>query len=322
MNSIKTIFFVFIAFVMTITTGLLWFEYRFFKQESNKMQMIQQDYQNHLTAIKKLFVEYAYLKDLFEQRDDKDEKKKSSYDEQLMAYALPQDANIFSSDNPDDSDAFCVLNRDVEHLHHKTVQYYTKQGYKDVLEHITPDMWAEYTDTVLERSVIKPQKKKRAKKAQRPVVAGKAAQKPRHVNQNVAHDINLSWPIKRSDFWLSSLFGPRKKANGSSGYHYGIDMASVKGTPVYVAADGVVIEARYASGYGNTILVAHTNKYRTRYAHLDKILVRVGMKIKRGALIGRVGDTGSVRKRGADASHLHFELHAFGTQVNPLYFLS
>jgi len=99
-------------------------------------------------------------------------------------------------------------------------------------------------------------------------------------------------------------------------------MAAVRGTPVYAAANGTVIEARHGAGYGKTIVIAHNRKYRTRYAHLSSIGVKVGQTVYKGDQIGRVGATGSVRsKRGRDASHLHFEVCAFGKQVNPMYFL-
>lgn len=135
-------------------------------------------------------------------------------------------------------------------------------------------------------------------------------------------DFIFSWPIDRSRFWLSSFFGPRRKKNGSPGFHYGIDMAALKGTSVMAAAPGVVIESRYNAGYGNTIVLAHNGKYKTRYAHLDSLFVKVGQPVQRGALIGTVGNTGYVRSAfGKDPSHLHFELHMFGKKVNPMHFL-
>ena len=75
------------------------------------------------------------------------------------------------------------------------------------------------------------------------------------------------------------------------------------------------------SGYGNMIVIEHNSKYRTRYAHLDKILVRIGTKVAQNDRIGKVGDTGFIRKKGRDGSHLHFEVLAFGKQMNPLYVL-
>ena len=69
------------------------------------------------------------------------------------------------------------------------------------------------------------------------------------------------------------------------------------------------------------LLSSTISKYRTRYAHLDKILVKVGKKVSQNQCIGKVGDTGFIRKKGRDGSHLHFEVLAFGKQMNPLYVL-
>ncbi|HVW98975.1 MAG TPA: M23 family metallopeptidase [Candidatus Babeliaceae bacterium] len=132
----------------------------------------------------------------------------------------------------------------------------------------------------------------------------------------------LSWPLERKSFWLSSPFGPRKKPNGTIGFHTGIDLAAMWGTPVKSAQEGTVVEARYAKAYGNTIVITHSSKFKTRYAHLAKIEVNVGQKVFTGQRIGTVGDTGNVRKKGTDASHLHFEVYVFGKRVNPLHYLT
>lgn len=133
-------------------------------------------------------------------------------------------------------------------------------------------------------------------------------------------DIEFQWPVAKKLFWMSSFFGPRKKANGSLGFHYGLDMAALKGTPVYAIAQGKVIEVSYnPKGYGKSIVIAHNAKYKSRYAHLDSMCVKKGQYIRTGQLIGRVGDTGNVR--GKNASHLHLEIMIFGKKVNPLYIL-
>ena len=134
-------------------------------------------------------------------------------------------------------------------------------------------------------------------------------------------DFMFSYPVERSRFWLSSRFGNRKMSNGGSRFHYGIDMAALKGTAVKSAAPGVVASAGYVPGYGNCVVIIHNKKYKTRYAHMNRINVKVGEKVARGARIGSVGDTGTVRKSGKDGSHLHFEILAFGRHVNPLHFL-
>jgi murein DD-endopeptidase MepM/ murein hydrolase activator NlpD len=130
------------------------------------------------------------------------------------------------------------------------------------------------------------------------------------------------WPLDKSKCWISSLFGKRKKTDGSWGFHDGVDMACSKGTKAYAVDKGAVLESGYARGYGKTIVISHGRKFKTRYAHLDKIFVKVGDYVRRGDIIGHVGDTGCVRKKGKDASHLHFEVSVYGKKVNPFYFLA
>lgn len=141
------------------------------------------------------------------------------------------------------------------------------------------------------------------------------------ITRRINQEISFIWPLELYSFYISSYFGPRKKANGKPGFHYGIDLPALKGTPIKAAAAGKVIEAGYAPGYGNTIVVAHTPKYKTRYAHLSKILVISGQHVKQGERIGRVGSTGRVRSRGNDPSHLHFEVTVMGNRINPLWIL-
>lgn len=129
------------------------------------------------------------------------------------------------------------------------------------------------------------------------------------------------WPIDKNSFWLSSLFGLRRMSNGLTRFHYGIDMASPKGTIVRATAAGVVIQAGYVPGYGNLVQLQHGAVYQTRYAHLDSIGVAKNQKVKQGDYIGTVGDTGYTLKRGNDASHLHFEVCRYGKQINPLSLL-
>ncbi len=95
-------------------------------------------------------------------------------------------------------------------------------------------------------------------------------------------------------------------------------MAAMKGTPVLAAAAGIVIESRYASGYGNTVLLSHGNGYKTRYAHLNSICVKTHQYVECGHTVGTVGATGFIRKRGKDGSHLHFEVHHHNRPINPL----
>ncbi len=132
----------------------------------------------------------------------------------------------------------------------------------------------------------------------------------------------FKWPVNPAKFWVSSYFGPRV-LKGRKGFHKGVDMAASHGTPVVAAADGHVKEARYAPGYGNYILIIHPNGYKTRYAHLSKIRVRKGQRVRAGKLIANVGATGKVTKSkwGKSAAHLHFEVYRNGKRVNPFEYL-
>lgn len=138
--------------------------------------------------------------------------------------------------------------------------------------------------------------------------------------QDIAHEMSFSWPVEKKLFWLSYGFGPRKHPSGKWEYHRGIDLAAPKGTPVSAAAKGVVVQAGYAGGYGNVVVIAHNKKFATRYAHLSKILVTLGDELCQGDILGKVGATGNVR--GKNGSHLHFEIIVYGKRVNPFYFLS
>ena len=82
--------------------------------------------------------------------------------------------------------------------------------------------------------------------------------------------------------------------------------------------DGLVKRAYYIGGFGNHIKLEHSHGYVTVFAHLSKISVRHGQKIKRGDLIGYTGNTGR-----STAPHLHYEVHHYGTPKNPMdYFFT
>lgn len=150
---------------------------------------------------------------------------------------------------------------------------------------------------------------------------GRSGNRWDYTNEPLERDGIFQWPITRDSFWLSSPYGPRRRPDGSSGFHTGIDMAAVRGTPVHVPLGGVVIQAGYLPGYGNSVLVKHNAMFKTRYAHLAKIKVAVGDTLHVGQVLGTVGATGTIRSRTGDGSHLHFEVYRFGRHVNPMYFL-
>lgn len=116
---------------------------------------------------------------------------------------------------------------------------------------------------------------------------------------------------------ITSRFGPRKSPfTGRKEIHYGLDIAAPRGTSIYAAADGKVIEASYRRGTGYVIIINHGYNYKTLYAHLSKFKVSKGDVVKKGQVIGYVGSTGY-----STGPHLHYEVHIKGVPVNPEEFL-
>ncbi len=98
--------------------------------------------------------------------------------------------------------------------------------------------------------------------------------------------------------------------------HTGIDFAAAIGTPIYATADGTIesVEVKF-SGYGKLVEIDHGFGYHTRYAHMHEFNVRTGQRIKRGDLIGYVGNTGL-----STAPHLHYEVLINGSHVDPVHY--
>ena len=94
--------------------------------------------------------------------------------------------------------------------------------------------------------------------------------------------------------------------------HRGTDYAAPRGTPVYAAGDGRVVEAGYSRANGNYVFIQHGESYKTHYLHLDKRRVKKGERVQQGGVIGTVGSTGA-----ATGPHLHYEFLVNGVHRNP-----
>lgn len=104
---------------------------------------------------------------------------------------------------------------------------------------------------------------------------------------------------------------------GGTRAHKGIDLAAPTGTPIYATADGVVGKAEWFSSYGMFVAIAHGGELETRYAHMSRIAVAAGERVKKGDIIGYVGSTGR-----STGPHLHYEVRVSGQAVNPIPYMA
>lgn len=98
--------------------------------------------------------------------------------------------------------------------------------------------------------------------------------------------------------------------------HTGIDFGARRGTPIYATGDGKIVRVEYKrTGYGRNVVIDHGYGYKTLYGHMSKVKCKVGQKVKRGEVIGLVGNTGT-----STSPHVHYEVIYKGKKINPLPF--
>jgi murein DD-endopeptidase MepM/ murein hydrolase activator NlpD len=299
--------FLFLASAMMILCMILCIQYFALMTEIKKMILVKGQYYNYLEMVKKIIQEkncdtVIDDSDVISDKENEDKDIDKNISQELLLDVLQVDRVALSLDEEDSIDE-----RDEDVQKFQFISLEDEKQLKDLRKHT--------------RQVVLARKKSKRKHTQMSLGVQQIAQLQKNSSRQISQDFTFHWPVDLHHFWLSSLFGARKKANGAPGFHYGIDLAAIKGTPVKAAAGGIVIQAQYVPGYGNNILIQHNIYYRTRYAHLNKMYVTVGQKIIQGQKIGAVGDSGSVRKSGRDASHLHFEIYHNGSHVNPLRYL-
>ncbi|WP_185152853.1 M23/M56 family metallopeptidase [Fulvivirga aurantia] len=121
-------------------------------------------------------------------------------------------------------------------------------------------------------------------------------------------------PLNESDIIkISSGFGnqmhPTLKVKK---FHTGIDLVAKPGTPIFATADGEVVIATSDEDRGNYVQLKHSEIYQTQYAHMSRFVVVAGESIKKGQIIGYVGNSGK-----STGPHLHYEIHKNGIAINP-----
>ena len=115
---------------------------------------------------------------------------------------------------------------------------------------------------------------------------------------------------------IASGFGMRiHPIYGIAKMHNGLDFTAPQGTPIYATGDGQITTAGMGTGTGNHVIINHGYGYETEYMHMVRIKARAGQRVKRGEIIGWVGNTGA-----STGPHCHYEVHINGNPVDPVYF--
>lgn len=301
--------------MLTGLAGLLVYEHFTLKNELHRLVEIRDEYRAYTMTFRKILRDYQRIKDGDDSDADVIESVRSTGDEKKK-----------------ESSEFLVLNREPSYLTSSMVSYLKRQRtggkmLKQLRDHGHIELNERFASLNAKPKNQRQRSKRRARQAlvlaQLRDVRKKMNSRPLKPAEEAPciNDINFVWPVARANFWLSSFYGARRKPDRTWGFHHGIDLAACRGEPVMSTAAGVITEARYHKGFGNTIVVLHNNKYSTRYAHLHKMYVRVGQHVDQGQRIGAVGATGNVRGRNS-GSHLHLEVMAYGKRMNPLYFFA
>ena len=147
-----------------------------------------------------------------------------------------------------------------------------------------------------------------AKETPSPIEQAKEDKDEQVASNNAA---GFRWPVRGR---VIAGFGPKPTGQQNDG----INIAVPEGTPVKASDDGVVAySGNELKGYGNLVLVRHSNGHVTAYAHASELLVKRGESVKRGQVIAKSGQTGNV-----SSPQLHFEIRKGATPVDPMQFLT
>lgn len=140
---------------------------------------------------------------------------------------------------------------------------------------------------------------------------GKPTSAVAHTLVAVPSRMPLEHTLMTSDYGMRThpVLGGRRN-------HKGVDLAAPVGTPIYATADGFVSKAEWFSSYGNFVSLEHGADLQTRYAHMSRIAVEPGTRVKKGDIIGYVGSTGR-----STGPHLHYEVRVGGEAVNPIPYM-
>lgn len=206
----------------------------------------------------------------------------------------------------------------------RTEQQYYDEIYDAEIVYIDNDNWYT-TDTVVRqqpsagfRKVVVNVSYLNDKEVGRVILKEEVVQEavPKIVERGTKIPPNFIKPI--SGGRITSYFGYRDRPNvaGATSNHQAIDWATPTGTSVVASCGGTVVKAGWVGSYGYAIYIDHEGGRQTRYAHLSKIQVSVGQKVKQGERIALSGNTGA-----STGPHVHFEIRINGRAVDPLNYV-
>lgn len=123
--------------------------------------------------------------------------------------------------------------------------------------------------------------------------------------------------IRPTTGWITSRFGYRKSPfTGQQEFHNGLDIANREGTAIIATANGIVTYCGFKGLLGKTVIIDHGHGMISRYAHLSKIIIKPGEKVKRGDTIAELGNSGR-----STGHHLHYDVRLNGISVNPAKYI-
>lgn len=206
----------------------------------------------------------------------------------------------------------------------RTEQLYYDEIYDAEIQYIDNDNWYT-TDTVVRqqpsagfRKVVVNVSYLNDKEVGRVILKEEVVQDavPKVIERGTKIPPNFIKPIYGGR--ITSYFGYRDRPNvaGATSNHQAVDWATAMGTPVMASCGGTVVKAGWVGSYGYAIYIEHEGGRQTRYAHLSKIQVTVGQKVKQGERIALSGSTGA-----STGPHVHFEIRINGTPVDPLKYV-